>query len=114
MHRPMQLKHRSIIATMRGSCVAGLLALLCAVASSQTKFIDVDGHRMYAKCAGSGGPTVVFDSGFGDGLDSWNPVFSSIARFAHVVAYDRAGYGQSAPGPAPRSMIQIARELHTL
>src|SRR3954466_15498529 len=99
---------------MRGSIVAALLTFVCSIASAQNRFVDVDGHRMHAKCAGSGGPTVVLEAGFDDTLQTWDPVFSQIARFTHVVAYDRAGYGQSAPGPQPRSFLQIASELHTM
>ena len=36
-----------------------------------------------------------------------------IANFAQTVSYDRAGLGQSDPGPKPRSARQIATELHT-
>jgi len=35
------------------------------------------------------------------------------ANFAQTVSYDRAGLGQSEPGPKPRSAKQIATELHT-
>jgi len=37
----------------------------------------------------------------------------AIARFARVCSYDRAGHGWSDPGPAPRTMRQVAYELHT-
>jgi len=36
-----------------------------------------------------------------------------VARFARVCSYDRAGYAWSDPGPTPRTMRQIAFELHT-
>jgi len=97
----------------RSICVCGF-ALLSLVASAQTKFVDVSGYRMRVKVEGSGGPTVVLDTGFGDSLEAWNPVFSAIARFTHVIAYDRAGYGESAPRPEPRSMTEIATELHQM
>jgi pimeloyl-ACP methyl ester carboxylesterase len=41
-------------------------------------------------------------------------VFPEVARFTRVVSYDRAGYGKSEPGPAPRSQERLAKELHTL
>jgi pimeloyl-ACP methyl ester carboxylesterase len=36
-----------------------------------------------------------------------------VARFTRVVAYDRAGFGWSDPGPEPRDALQNVRELHS-
>jgi len=82
--------------------------------SVQTQDIDVGGHKLRLQVAGSGTPTVVLDYGLGGSIDNWNNVFPALARFTRVVAYDRAGYGKSEPGPEPRSQTQIATELHTL
>ena len=78
------------------------------------RYILVDGHKMHYHLAGSGSPTVVFESGVTDDLNSWNPVFSEIARFAATVSYDRAGLGSSEPATTPRSFKQMAKELHSL
>jgi pimeloyl-ACP methyl ester carboxylesterase len=80
----------------------------------QTQFVDVGGYKLRMQVAGAGTPTVVLDYGLGDRLEVWDAVFPEIARFARVVAYDRAGYGKSEPGAAPRSYAQIATELHTM
>ena len=81
----------------------------------ETGRVDVgDGHRLRYEIAGTGEATVVLEAGYGDGLDTWEPVFASIARFARVVRYDRAGYGASDPAVEPRSFTQMATELHTL
>lgn len=53
---------------------------------------------------------MVLDSGFGDGLEAWEKVFTEIALFARLVAYDRAGLGESEPGPQPRSFTQIGMD----
>ena len=45
--------------------------------------------------AGSGSPTVVFESGIGQGKRNWAPVFNQVSEITQAVAYDRAGYGQS-------------------
>ena len=82
--------------------------------SVQTQDIDVGGHKLRLQVAGKGAPTVVLDYGLGGGIENWNDVFPEVARFTRVVAYDRAGYGKSEPGPEPRSQTQIATELHTL
>ncbi|AMY08340.1 haloalkane dehalogenase [Luteitalea pratensis] len=61
-----------------------------------------------------GHPVVVFESGVGTGLIAWSPVLPDVARFATVVAYDRAGIGGSeADGPAPTPR-HIAERLHAL
>jgi len=80
----------------------------------QTQFVDVGGYKLRLQTAGSGAPTVILDSGFGNGLGVWSDVFREVASFTRVAAYDRAGLGESEPGPEPRSFTQIATELHTL
>lgn len=76
--------------------------------------VDVGGHRLRAKILGQGRPTVVFDTGMGDGLEGWGPVPRQIAEVTQVVLYDRSGYGLSEMGPAPRTSERVATELHTL
>jgi pimeloyl-ACP methyl ester carboxylesterase len=69
---------------------------------------------MHYYVAGSGSPTVVFESGVTDDLNSWNPVFSEVARFAKAVSYDRMGLGSSEASTIQRSFKQMAKELHSL
>jgi pimeloyl-ACP methyl ester carboxylesterase len=80
----------------------------------RTQDIDVGGHTLRLQVAGTGMPSVVLDYGLGGSIDDWNEVFPQVARFTRVVAYDRAGYGKSEPGPEPRSQTQIAKELRAL
>jgi pimeloyl-ACP methyl ester carboxylesterase len=75
-------------------------------------FVDAGGHRLNMLVLGQAGPTVVLESGLGGGI-GWEQVRAEIGRFATVVTYDRAGLGQSEPGPKPRTARQIASELHT-
>lgn len=74
--------------------------------------VDVDGHKMNLLVGGKGSPAVIFEGGAGAGIASWSTVQSEIAKSAMTVSYDRAGLGQSQPGPKPRSAKQIATELH--
>ena len=71
------------------------------------------GDRAYVT-AGSGTPTVVFESGLGDGKEVWGPVFRSLSKHARVVAYDRAGYGQSSDSTEVRDGLQIVKELRAM
>src|SRR2546421_4940413 len=75
--------------------------------------IDVGGHALSTLIGGETTPAVIFEAGFGAGLESWATVQSTTAKFARTVSYDRAGIGQSEAGPKPRAAKQIAQELHT-
>ena len=82
--------------------------------SVQTQNVNVGGYKLRLQTAGSGTPTVILDGGLGNGLEVWSDVFREVARFTRVMAYDRAGLGESEPGPEPRSFTQMATELHKL
>jgi pimeloyl-ACP methyl ester carboxylesterase len=75
--------------------------------------IDVGGHALNTLSGGEATPAVIFEAGFGAGIESWATVQSTTAKFARTVSYDRAGIGQSDAGPKPRAAKQIAQELHT-
>jgi len=77
------------------------------------KLVDVGGFRLNLYCMGSGSPTVVFDSGWGDWAPAWSTVQPKIARWTRACSYDRAGTGFSDSGPMPRTRVRIAKELHT-
>ncbi len=74
--------------------------------------VDVGGHGLQLLVGGQGSPAVIFEGGFGTGIASWSTVQKDVAAFSQTVSYDRAGLGQSDPGPKPRSAKQIATELH--
>ncbi len=52
----------------------------------------VDGNSISYVSKRSSGPTVVFESGLGDGLSSWGEVYAVTGEFANVFAYSRPGY----------------------
>ena len=76
--------------------------------------VDVGGYDLNIDCIGKGSPTVVLVSGLGVPASGWRLVQPGIASFTRVCSYDRAGYGWSDPGPMPRTLSQLAKELHTL
>ena len=100
-----------------------LLTLLLALLSGSLvgcahpteRFVDVDagGHRLHLLVVGDGRrrPNVILESGAGGNV-GWQNTRKQIAQFAQVITYDRAGIGQSEPGPEPRDARTIARELH--
>ena len=77
------------------------------------QLVDAGGFRLNLYCMGSGSPTVVFDSGWGDWAPAWSKVQPEIAKWTRACSYDRAGTGFSDPGPMPRTSVHIAEELHT-
>ena len=80
------------------------------------KLVDIGGWRLHLNCTGSNKgkrPTVVLESGAGDFSFDWTLVQPGISSFTRVCSYDRAGNAWSDLGPRPRTMKQIAYELHT-
>ena len=77
------------------------------------QLVDAGGFRLNLYCMGSGSPTVVFDSGWGDWAPAWSKVQPEIAKWTRACSYDRAGTGFSDPGPMPRTSVRIAGELRT-
>ncbi len=75
---------------------------------------DVGGHRLYLECTGTGSPTVVLTSGFGEHTPRWAWMTPAVARDTRVCTYDRAGQSRSDPAAHSRDGIQIADDLHTL
>jgi len=76
--------------------------------------ISIGSHRLQIHLEGKGAPVVVIDAGIMDQLDRLRPLQERIARVTHVITYNRAGYGQSEPGPLPRHSGREAQELKTL
>ncbi len=92
--------------------------------------IDIGaGRKMYLECSGSGSPTVILESGYRNDADIWSTelepgmstVFSQVAKFTRVCAYDRPGtfldadhLGRSTPVPMPRMARDLVSDLHAL
>ena len=76
--------------------------------------LNVGSHRLHIRCAGDGGPAVIFDAALGGSSLSWSLVHPAIARVTQACSYDRAGFGWSDAGPLPRTAGRIADELHAL
>jgi pimeloyl-ACP methyl ester carboxylesterase len=99
--------------------------------------INIGGARkLYLRCAGRGGPTVVLESGIHDSSDVWTltdakapvvgrpAVFRGVARLTHVCMYDRPGTIRYTDPPAlttrsssarmPRTLQSMVADLHAL
>lgn len=87
---------------------------LTSVASAAAKvtvdkgLIDIGDKRLYAQIMGNSSKvSVVFDSGYGDGIytysedptyETWGDIQSQISKYAKTITYDRAGLGKSDSG----------------
>jgi pimeloyl-ACP methyl ester carboxylesterase len=76
--------------------------------------VRVNEGRMHIHATGEGTPTVVLESGMGASCLSWTLVQPHVAQLTRAVSYDRAGHGWSDLAREPRSVRQIAQELHAL
>ncbi|TYP78106.1 alpha/beta fold hydrolase [Paenibacillus methanolicus] len=70
--------------------------------------------QLHAIVTGSGGPTVILESGMGGCSLDWTLVQPALSKYATVLAYDRAGFGwsSSASGvPTCAGSVEELREL---
>jgi len=78
------------------------------------QLVDVGGHRLHLRCAGSGTPTVLLESGLGETGAYWGWIWPAVARDTRVCVYDRAGRGWSDPVSFPQDGVAVATDLHIL
>lgn len=76
--------------------------------------IDVGGRTLFLSCIGEQAPTVLLEAGLGADHTSWDKVQATVAGFARVCSYDRAGLGYSAATTTPRTSADIVADLHQL
>jgi pimeloyl-ACP methyl ester carboxylesterase len=74
----------------------------------------VGGYRLAFREKGQGLPTVVLEMGLGAAGSSYDDIARRIAAFTRVVWYDHAGIGGSDPAPMPRTIADLAADLHAL
>ncbi|GLQ98242.1 hypothetical protein [Dyella mobilis] len=55
------------------------------------------GRQLNLYCIGEGEPTVLFESGLGDGTLAWRAVQGEVAKTTRACSYDRANYFFSDP-----------------
>jgi pimeloyl-ACP methyl ester carboxylesterase len=78
------------------------------------ELVDIGGRKLNLRCSGSGSPVVVLEAGAMTDSITWRAVQPLVAKQAKVCAYDRAGYGFSDDGPAPRNLNADAADLDAL
>jgi pimeloyl-ACP methyl ester carboxylesterase len=78
------------------------------------RMIGVNGHMMHICASGSGGPTVVLETGASGYFGAWEWVQEEVGKHTRVVSYDRAGLGFSEKASGKRDAASIARDLRAL
>jgi pimeloyl-ACP methyl ester carboxylesterase len=86
-----------------------------ATAPCAPTILPIDGNRVWARKAGAGETTVVFESGFGNDSSVWAAIQPRIqAAGVQTFVYDRAGMGQSViDTSAPYSLDNDVHILRT-
>jgi pimeloyl-ACP methyl ester carboxylesterase len=78
-------------------------------------WFDVGGRRLFLRCSGSGGPTVVFENGL---TADWYDLQNQLSPLTRVCSYDPARQagplGRSDSAPEPRTGLDRVRDLHAL
>ena len=108
----MKRLHLLISIVIVTSAVAQTRPVPPAAPQGGEQIIAVGTRAVHIREEGKGSPTVVFETGLGDTLETWTRVFPEVVKFAHAFAYDRAGSGKSSPGAGERSYTELATELH--
>ncbi|MGY1823231.1 alpha/beta fold hydrolase [Geodermatophilus sp. SYSU D00079] len=108
-----------VVAVMAAAAVGGMVETVGLAADRRDhpmpgRSYDVGGHRLHLACTGSGGPTVVLQSGLGEMSANWARIVPEVARTTRVCAYDRAGQGWSEDADHLQDGVQAADDLHTL
>ncbi len=90
-----------------------LILLLCGCSTSS--IVDPQHPSLAFNKAGEGEVTVIFESGLGNGMNSWDPVIDPISSFATTFVYDRPGYGRSrSVSVRSRTGLDSVERLRTL
>lgn len=81
--------------------------------SERSGWYSVNDHTLNLQCTGGPAPRVVIDAGLGESSDSWTDVATMLTDLS-VCVFDRAGYGGSSLGTAPRTPQNNAADLGRL
>lgn len=101
-----------LIATLLGHCHE--ISAQTFDTNSFCAIVDLGENNIYACVSGSAPITVVLEAGMREDSRAWRFVVDELSEFATVVAYDRAGMGQSDSSTPPRTSEKIAHALKSL
>jgi pimeloyl-ACP methyl ester carboxylesterase len=102
------------IKTMRQIITIILLLLIGSLTYCQERYVTIEQQKYLIKEFGSGGITVIFESGMSDSLEVWGSIPDSIAKNARVFLYDRADIGKSDTSKLERTIPNLVIELRSI
>ena len=77
-----------------------------------TEFISIGDREVNYASLGEGSPVVVFETGLGQPMTTWWPIYEQVGEFTKVFAYDRPGYEKSSEVSSITSAQEVAELLH--
>lgn len=107
---------RNMLTRRLGAWMIGVAALgACALAAAEDgRMVQVGPERLHVLQQGSGPFTVVFEAGFASDLSVWRKVLPEAAKQSRVLAYSRAGTGQSPARALPLGLEQSGAEFEQM
>ena len=95
----------------------GVIVLVCLTLFSCSGLQDlsqqtVNGRKVEYSATINGKPTVVFETGLGPTILTWDTILDSIKGFASTFVYNRPGYGSSSFFNAPQTVKEAAKQLN--
>lgn len=78
------------------------------------QFVDIGYNQIHYDYFGQGDLTFVLIAGLGETMHTWSSIRDDLAERGRVFLYDRSGLGHSEEGILPRSVENMADELHTI
>src|SRR4051794_24547139 len=105
---------RQIVEVRVGRLVffASVLAALAVTAKAAPSSAAVEREPLHVVSTGIGPVSVVFVSGLGESLDTWDKVAPAVAAQALTIRYDRSGIGGSPATLRHPTIETMAEELH--
>jgi pimeloyl-ACP methyl ester carboxylesterase len=113
----MQTPRHAFIAAFTMGLIALAHAAPAVPSATAPPGLDiVAGHAVESRVVVSPqpGPVIVFENGARLTLDTWSAVIAALPGDATVLAYNRPGYGRSAPVDTPRTGEAVVTELRQL
>ncbi|MEO6798443.1 MAG: alpha/beta hydrolase [Rhodanobacter sp.] len=94
-----------------GAWAMALAMVFAAPSHADEVQVDREAYSLQAQRQGHGPIVVVFESGFGQGLDVWAKVITELGTECQCIAYARAGLGKSGTDGNPKTIAEHLDDL---
>lgn len=91
-----------------------LSALLVSCLSVKTTLSENGNDTYQYVLQGSGKYTIILESGLGDGMKTWDPIFNKLSKLTRTFAYNRSGYGKAKMNRDGKDAFSVATNLYKL